>query len=270
MPRLVARLDALDYPTTKLDVKLLLEEDDEETSPPIRGAATLPPHFQLVVVPDSQPKTKPKACNYGLLHARGDVRRHLRRRGPARARPAEEGGRRVPQGRRRRRLRAGEAQLLQPRPEPAHALVHRPSTRCGSTSSCPALDATERADPARRHLQPLRHRQARELGAWDPFNVTEDADLGIRLYRAGYRTAMIDSTTLRGGQLRGLRTGSGSARAGSRATSRPGSCTCATRSRCCRETRPRAASSASSSIVGGTFVLAAQPDLLGADDAVAR
>ena len=36
----------------------------------------------------------------------------------------------------------------------------------------------------------------RELGAWDPFNVTEDADLGIRLHRQGYRTAMIDSTTL--------------------------------------------------------------------------
>jgi cellulose synthase/poly-beta-1,6-N-acetylglucosamine synthase-like glycosyltransferase len=36
----------------------------------------------------------------------------------------------------------------------------------------------------------------RELGAWDPFNVTEDADLGIRLHREGYRTAMIDSTTL--------------------------------------------------------------------------
>ena len=36
----------------------------------------------------------------------------------------------------------------------------------------------------------------RELGAWDPFNVTEDADLGIRLHRRGYETAMIDSTTL--------------------------------------------------------------------------
>jgi cellulose synthase/poly-beta-1,6-N-acetylglucosamine synthase-like glycosyltransferase len=36
----------------------------------------------------------------------------------------------------------------------------------------------------------------RELGAWDPYNVTEDADLGIRLHKAGYRTAMVDSTTL--------------------------------------------------------------------------
>jgi len=35
----------------------------------------------------------------------------------------------------------------------------------------------------------------REIGAWDPFNVTEDADLGIRLSRHGYRVAMLDSTT---------------------------------------------------------------------------
>jgi len=35
----------------------------------------------------------------------------------------------------------------------------------------------------------------REVGAWDPFNVTEDADLGMRLARFGYRTAVIASTT---------------------------------------------------------------------------
>jgi cellulose synthase/poly-beta-1,6-N-acetylglucosamine synthase-like glycosyltransferase len=35
----------------------------------------------------------------------------------------------------------------------------------------------------------------RELGGWDPFNVTEDCDLGVRLHRRGYRTVMTDSTT---------------------------------------------------------------------------
>ena len=35
----------------------------------------------------------------------------------------------------------------------------------------------------------------RAVGGWDPYNVTEDADLGMRLARFGYRTAMIDSTT---------------------------------------------------------------------------
>jgi cellulose synthase/poly-beta-1,6-N-acetylglucosamine synthase-like glycosyltransferase len=35
----------------------------------------------------------------------------------------------------------------------------------------------------------------RRIGAWDPFNVTEDADLGMRLARFGYRSAVIPSTT---------------------------------------------------------------------------
>ena len=51
-------------------MKLLCEEDDLETIDKINELA-LPPHFHLVVVPDSQPKTKPKACNYGLQLATG-------------------------------------------------------------------------------------------------------------------------------------------------------------------------------------------------------
>ena len=35
----------------------------------------------------------------------------------------------------------------------------------------------------------------RKIGAWDPHNVTEDADLGIRLYRRGFRAEVLDSTT---------------------------------------------------------------------------
>jgi len=35
-----------------------------------------------------------------------------------------------------------------------------------------------------------------ELGAWDPYNVTEDADLGARLHLSGYRSEVLDSVTL--------------------------------------------------------------------------
>ena len=35
----------------------------------------------------------------------------------------------------------------------------------------------------------------RRVGAWDPFNVTEDADLGLRLARLGYATATLDAST---------------------------------------------------------------------------
>ncbi len=66
IPYLVQGIESLDYPKARLDVKLLCEEDDDETIDAIR-ALNLPPHFDTVVVPASQPQTKPKACNYGLL-----------------------------------------------------------------------------------------------------------------------------------------------------------------------------------------------------------
>ncbi len=69
----------------------------------------------------------------------------------------------------------------------------------------------------------------RQIGAWDPYNVTEDADLGMRLARFGYRTAVIPSTTYEEAPAH-FGPGSSSARAGSRAGCRPGWCTCARRS----------------------------------------
>jgi cellulose synthase/poly-beta-1,6-N-acetylglucosamine synthase-like glycosyltransferase len=52
-----------------------------------------------------------------------------------------------------------------------------------------------------------------ELGAWDPFNVTEDADLGLRAYSKGYKVAIINSTTYEEANNDFL-TGSANARAG--------------------------------------------------------
>ena len=60
----------------------------------------------------------------------------------------------------------------------------------------PAMGASESPIPLGGTSNHFKTSILRELGAWDPFNVTEDADLGIRLHREGYRTAMIDSTTL--------------------------------------------------------------------------
>ena len=66
----VRSIDRLNYPKSKLDVKLLLEERDQET---IQAAIKLrpPAHFEFVYIPDAPPHTKPKACNYGLVGARG-------------------------------------------------------------------------------------------------------------------------------------------------------------------------------------------------------
>src|SRR6266567_9548019 len=70
VPQFVQAMLALDYPAEKLQVLFLTEEDDSETRKAIR-ALPLPPHFKILVVPDGKPRTKPRACNYGLMHAKG-------------------------------------------------------------------------------------------------------------------------------------------------------------------------------------------------------
>ncbi|HBE76683.1 MAG TPA: glycosyl transferase, partial [Firmicutes bacterium] len=67
---LLDHLDKLDYPKTKLDVRLLLEEVDLDTIQAVQSYQ-LPYYCTALTVPSSQPQTKPKACNYGLIRARG-------------------------------------------------------------------------------------------------------------------------------------------------------------------------------------------------------
>ncbi len=70
VPQFVQAMLALDYPPEKLQVLFLTEADDTETHNAIRALA-LPPNFKILVVPDGKPRTKPRACNYGLMHAQG-------------------------------------------------------------------------------------------------------------------------------------------------------------------------------------------------------
>jgi len=69
---LIAALCALDYPACKLDIKIIVESDDADTLAAVRRRL-LPPQFEVVTVPDALPKTKPKALNFGLALARGQL-----------------------------------------------------------------------------------------------------------------------------------------------------------------------------------------------------
>ena len=69
---LVKALSSLHYPPSKIEVMLLLEPDDRETLAALERAA-LPGNFRVLVAPDTGPRTKPKACNYGYEHATGDI-----------------------------------------------------------------------------------------------------------------------------------------------------------------------------------------------------
>ena len=192
--RLTGGIEALDYPKTKLDVRLLCEEDDTETVAAIR-ALQLPPHFKLVVVPDSQPRTKPKACNYGLLQADGEIVVIY----DAEDRPDPDQLKKIVAAFRKAgpRVTCIQAKLNYFNQE------HNLLTRWFSIEYAmwfelilPGLDAENVPIPLGGTSNHFLRERLVKLGAWDPFNVTEDADLGIRLHKAGFQTAIIDSTTL--------------------------------------------------------------------------
>jgi glycosyltransferase XagB len=69
---LVDALAGLDYPTSHREVKLLVEADDDETLSTLLETS-LPNDFEIIPVPPALPRTKPKALNYGLATARGDI-----------------------------------------------------------------------------------------------------------------------------------------------------------------------------------------------------
>ncbi len=190
---LLRALGALDYPREKLDIKLAVEPDDLATRAAIARYG-LPPNVEVIVAPPGGPKTKPKALNAALPFARGSFvcvfdAEDLPEPGQLRA--ALDTFRRED-----RSLACAQARLA----------IHN-----GGDSWLARMFAAEYAGQfdiflpglARLHLPlPLggssnhfRTAVLREVGGWDAYNVTEDADLGIRLARFGYRTTMFDSTT---------------------------------------------------------------------------
>ncbi|HEY3182283.1 MAG TPA: glycosyltransferase family 2 protein [Gaiellaceae bacterium] len=191
--QLVDAINALDYPKEKLDVKLLLEEDDHDTIAAVRSHR-LGPHFRITIVPDAHPKTKPKACNYGLLHARGEyvvIYDAEDVPDPDQLKKAVLAFRRSPP-----RVVCMQAKLNYANRD--QNLLTRWFTAEYSQwfdLFLPGLDATRAPVPLGGTSNHFPVAKLLELGAWDPFNVTEDADVGIRLARSGYRTAIIDSTT---------------------------------------------------------------------------
>lgn len=193
IPQFVRAIDALDWPKDKLDVMLLLEEDDEESVQEVAQMG-LPSHVRVVVVPNSAPKTKPKACNYGLSHAAGEylvVYDAEDIPDPLQLKKAYLGFQKVDQT-----VLCLQAKLNYY--NPGHNLLTRFFTAEYSLwfdlilSGLQSIGTTIPLGGTSNHFKTA---DLLALEGWDPFNVTEDADLGIRLFKRGYKTAMIDSTT---------------------------------------------------------------------------
>jgi cellulose synthase/poly-beta-1,6-N-acetylglucosamine synthase-like glycosyltransferase len=186
-------LDRLDYPRHKLDVQVLLEQGDDETAAAVEAARPAP-YVTVRVVPREGPRTKPNACNHGLSRAGGELITIY---------DAED----VPEPLQLRRAAVAMSRL----PSDVACLQARLSYHNAGQNLItgwftneydvwfsyylPGLVATSAPVPLGGTSNHLRTAVLEELGGWDPYNVTEDADLGLRLHRRGWRTMVLDSVT---------------------------------------------------------------------------
>jgi cellulose synthase/poly-beta-1,6-N-acetylglucosamine synthase-like glycosyltransferase len=193
VPDLVKAIDQLDWPAEKLDVKLVVEADDVETRTAI-ARLNLDARYETIVAPTVGPRTKPKALNAALPFARGtftviydaeDRPEAGQLRSALEAFLASD-----------RRVACVQAALtidntadgLLPRMFTAEYAAHFDVLLPFAAALCLPLPLGGSSNHFRTDL-------LRFIGAWDPYNVTEDADLGVRLARLGYRSIMIASTT---------------------------------------------------------------------------
>lgn len=198
--QLASSLKRLDWPPSLLDIKLVCEADDSETLAAL-GTLDLPRQFEIVEVPAAHPRTKPKALSYALAGVRGDYL--VIYDAEDRPHPGQ--------------LREAHARFSSLPPDVACLQAPLVITNAGS-SWISALFALEYSALFRGLLPMLAHYRLplplggtsnhfrtdvlKQVGGWDPFNVTEDADLGLRLFRLGYRSAVLRRQTLEDAPVR--------------------------------------------------------------------
>ncbi len=211
---IVINMNKLDYPKDKLDIKVLLEENDNETIDEARalgllgGTPTkmlgnlsmieyrkLTKIFDCTIVPDADIKTKPRACNYGLYRARGEYTVIF---------DAED----EPDTDQLKKAVIAFNKVddnyvcLQ-----GHLNFYNPNenllARWFSLEYSfwfdywlQGLDFVDAPLPLGGTSNHFKTKLLKKLGGWDPYNVTEDADLGIRISKRDYETAMLNSYTL--------------------------------------------------------------------------
>lgn len=193
LPGLIAALRRLDYPTDRLEVRLIVEEDDAETLDALDHVA-IPREFTVVRVPVAPPRTKPKALNYALFDARGafvavydaeDVpdRRQLRAALDAFA----AGGAKLGAVQAPLLIDNGRASWISGQFAAEYAIQF--------LGVVPLLTHFHMPPPLGGTSNHFRRSALEDVGGWDPHNVTEDADLGYRLSRFGWRIGDIAPPT---------------------------------------------------------------------------
>lgn len=193
IPQFIEGIQNLDYPKEKLQVLMLLEEDDLQTLEKVKELK-LPEYFQIHVVPHSMPKTKPKACNYGLMRANGEYSVIF----DAEDRPDSK------------QLKKTVVAFTKVKPNvvciqaklnfynPHQNILTKAFTAEYSLwfdLVLTGLQSIWAPIPLGGTSNHFRTKDLIDLKGWDPFNVTEDCNLGVHLIKKGYKTAIVDSVT---------------------------------------------------------------------------
>ncbi|TCP21590.1 glycosyltransferase family 2 protein [Rhodovulum adriaticum] len=191
--RLIERLERLDYPRPLLDICLVTEAADTPTRTMLE-TAVLPAWIRTLTVPDGALKTKPRALNYALEFCRGSI---------VGVYDAED----APAPDQLQRMVAhfhacgGDVACLQGRLD-FYNTNRNWLSRCFAMEYAawfrvvlPGIARLGLPVPLGGTTLFFRRAALEALGGWDAHNVTEDADLGLRLARHGYRTEFLDSVT---------------------------------------------------------------------------
>ena len=192
LPDLVRHLLAIDWPRSRLDIKLIVEAHDPDTIAAAESASA-GTCMEVVVVPSGEPLTKPKAMAFAMRSAIGayvvvydaEDRPH-----PGQLREAHARFRREPD------IGCLQAPLLvDNRQEGWLARMFAIEYAQLFDGLKPALAHWGFPVPLGGTSNHFRRSELERALGWDPYNVTEDADLGIRLARYGTRTATLEAPT---------------------------------------------------------------------------
>lgn len=191
--RLVRRLSRLDYPKDLFEVILAVESDDHVTRQAL-AQATLPGWMRVILAPEGTIRTKPRALNMALDYCRGDIIGVY----DAEDAPEPDQIRKVVSQFSRADAKTACLQGMLDYYNPTTNWI----ARCFTVEYAgwfrlllPGLARRGMVVPLGGTTLFFRRDALEKLGCWDAHNVTEDADLGLRLHRAGYRTEIVSSVT---------------------------------------------------------------------------
>ena len=192
--QLLDALGSLSYPVEKLDIKIIVEELDTTLRRELENYM-LPEQFEIVVVPRGKPQTKPRALNYALQFARGELLTIYDAEDVPDARQLLRAVQRFYQSS-NENLACVQAKLVFFNAN-ENWLTRQFAAEYATLFGLilPGLAAEGLPLPLGGTSNHFRTDILRSIGGWDPFNVTEDADLGFRLARLGYATEVVDSVT---------------------------------------------------------------------------